>query len=264
MKQEPVPVVPSNELLIMKRTIIFILFLSVISCNEEESLTKLEAQKYVIAHRGCCQLPSLPENSRASLREALSLQVYGTEFDVHQTADGVLVINHDDFFYDKKITTTTFKELLDYKLSNGETIPTLIDFFDIFKESSRRVKLIVELKNCDVKRVVNLVNEYGIQNDVRYISFSKDYCNQLVQQSLGEYVLYLNSELSPIEVKDLGYGWICYNESVYNLHPKWLQEATDMGLIPCALWPVNDIGQMKMYSNLGILFFSDIPMTYSD
>lgn len=236
-----------------------------LSCSyEDKLLTSVQARKYIIAHRGSYQLHALPENSRASFREALALHIFGTEFDVRQTADGVLVINHDDYFNDKKVTETTFKELLDYKLSNGETIPTLIDFFDIYKETSRRVKLIIELKNCDVESVVDLVNEYEIQDDVRYISFNKEYCNQLVQQGLGKYVLYLYSELSPNEVKNLGYGWICYHESVYNLHLEWLKEAKDMNLIPCALWPVNDIGQMEMYSNLGILFFTDMPMSYSD
>ncbi len=99
------------------------------SCSEEELLTVQQAQNYIIAHRGSFQLHGLPENSRASLQEALSLQIHGTEFDVRQTIDGELVICHDETFNGLEISKSNFKELLLFTLSNGETMPTLKDFF---------------------------------------------------------------------------------------------------------------------------------------
>lgn len=249
----------------MRKSLFIILILPIIiSCSDDESLTVNQSRQYVIAHRGSYQLNGLPENSRASFLEALSLQVYGVEFDVRQSADGVLVINHDGVFHEKKISVTSYPELLNYRLPNGESIPTLNEFFALFKESSSSVKLIAELKYCDVEEVVKLVDKYEIQDNVRYISFNKDYCDQLVQLGLGRFVLYLNSELSPDEVKMLGYGGICYEEKVYNMHPEWLLQAKKMSLMPCALWPVNNVENMKRHCNMGIQFFSDIPTIYNE
>src|SRR5665648_155520 len=52
----------------------------------------------VIAHRGAWKKDSLPQNSIASLQNAIRLGVAGSEFDVQLTADEVLVVNHDPIF----------------------------------------------------------------------------------------------------------------------------------------------------------------------
>ena len=245
--------------------VVFACFLSLcLACEEDILLTALQAHQSVIAHRGSYQLHGYPENSRASLREALSLKIYGTEFDVRQTKDGVLVINHDEFFNGYEISKTSYQELISLSLNNGETISTLKEFLTIFKNSPSDVKLIVELKQCDVGEVVDLVKEFNLQAYVEYITFHQSYCNQLVQMGLGKSVLYLYGNLSPKEVVKFGYGWICYDESTVNAHPEWLSEAEELELKACMLWPVNDIEQMNNYANMGIHFFTDIPTVYNE
>ena len=50
----------------------------------------------LIAHRGAHDNKSgLIENTDSAFARALALGCWGIEFDVHETADGVLVVNHD-------------------------------------------------------------------------------------------------------------------------------------------------------------------------
>jgi glycerophosphoryl diester phosphodiesterase len=46
-----------------------------------------EKIKHVIAHRGAWKNAGVPENSIASLQHAIDLCCYGSEFDVHMSAD---------------------------------------------------------------------------------------------------------------------------------------------------------------------------------
>ncbi|MDR2144556.1 MAG: glycerophosphodiester phosphodiesterase [Treponema sp.] len=50
----------------------------------------------VFAHRGCSSLA--PENTFAAFKKARELSVPGIELDIHATADGRLVVAHDDTF----------------------------------------------------------------------------------------------------------------------------------------------------------------------
>ena len=229
--------------------------------DNDDRLTVLEARQHVIAHRGSWKLHDLPQNSRASFYEALSLQLFGTEFDVHQTKDGFLVINHDYYIGEKEISNSSYEELKLHTLSNGEVVPTLEEFLSIYKSQQSEVNLFIELKQCVVEKVVNLVNEYDIQDKVFYISFSESYCNQIVTLGLGKYVLYLGGDLSPNEAANRGYSGISYNESVFSQYVEWLQEAKRIGLNVC-IWPVDDVQKMKYYINMGVHISTDNPTFY--
>jgi len=105
------------------------------------------------AHRGHHR--TLPENSLAALKSALRLGVDYVELDVHQTADGQLVVIHDPTL---GRTTTgsgwiremTLAELGQIKLRRtpegavtGETIPTLDDYL---ARMDARTHLLLEVK----------------------------------------------------------------------------------------------------------------------
>ena len=79
----------------------------------------------VIAHRGYWKTEGSAQNSIRSLERANEIKVYGSEFDVHLTADNVPVVYHDRKIEGKDIQTASYAELKDLKLSNGETLPTL-------------------------------------------------------------------------------------------------------------------------------------------
>jgi glycerophosphoryl diester phosphodiesterase len=79
----------------------------------------------IIAHRGASALAY--ENSPAAFRAAVRLGVDGIELDVHDTADGALVVRHDAMVADRRIADLTLAAVRRQPLPNGEPIPTLAE-----------------------------------------------------------------------------------------------------------------------------------------
>ena len=105
----------------------------------------------VIAHRGLHDLPGrpgTPENSLAAFREAVGAG-YAIETDIHLTADGEVVVFHDDTL-DRMCGVSgtpesmTFAELRALRLAGtDEVIPTLCELLDLV---AGQVPLLIEFK----------------------------------------------------------------------------------------------------------------------
>ena len=247
--------------MISTNNLLVLLLLLVTSCyNEAQQQDSLpvESSNYIIAHRGYWNSDDAPQNSRASLKRALDLKIYGTEFDVRQTKDGVLVVNHDDNFNGLSIAQSTYQELSLYTLSNGETLPRFEEYLAIKKQSLSTVHLIVEIKSCNVSDLVNLVNQYGLQQQVEYISFSKSYCLQLVNMGYGNQTYYLSGNITPAEIKEFGIGGIDYENSVFVNHPTYIDESKELGL-KTIVWTVNDVNSVIDYITNGVIVTTDYP-----
>ncbi|MBM3419342.1 MAG: licheninase, partial [Bacteroidetes bacterium] len=104
------------------------------------------AANNVIAHRGAFKKNSFPENSIASLREAIRLGCTGSEFDVRMTADEILVVNHDPHHGRMDIENTTYAKLRTKLLSNGEEIPTLEAYLKEGIAVNKSTRLVLEIK----------------------------------------------------------------------------------------------------------------------
>lgn len=221
-----------------------------------QDATHSEEVQPLIAHRGCWSDDSLPQNSIASFRKALQQNIYGTEFDVHQTLDGKLVVNHDDTFYGMKIASTTYADLCARTLPNGETIPLLEHFLRTYCELRPSVLMILELKTCSVDAVVRLIEQYNVLPRCLFISFSQQYCLELVDKGLGPVTAYLNADLTPQQLKDAGIGGINYHFSHYQSHPTWIPEARALGLWT-GTWTVNDSAIKQSFLADGVIVTTD-------
>lgn len=89
----------------------------------------------IFAHRGGGH--EAPENSMAAFRLAQAGGITHIETDSHLTADGQVVLCHDDSIdrtYDGrgKIAQMTYAELKKYKNAAGESIPLLREVFEVF------------------------------------------------------------------------------------------------------------------------------------
>ena len=100
-------------------------FASCSSSKKAVSSKIVFADNIVIAHRGAWKKNNLPENSIASLRQAIALKCTGSEFDIRMTADDSLIINHDTVYNNLPIEKTNYADLAAFKLANGEKLPTL-------------------------------------------------------------------------------------------------------------------------------------------
>lgn len=211
------------------------------------SLQIMNAQTQIIAHRGFFQAqPPTTENSPQSLKNAQKLKIYGSEFDVRMSKDGVLVINHDEHHAKMTIAETDFKDLRAVKLSNGENLPTLEEYLEVGKKD-KALKLIVEIKpaknpeleNEMVLKTLNAIRKMKLEDQCELISFSLNICKEIKRTAPTFKVQYLNGELSPTEIKKLGLDGIDYHYSVFAKNPTWIAEANSLGLITNA-WTVND------------------------
>lgn len=246
--------------LVMKRFLYYIIIfqvISFISCDKEDNsvLRNLNSGNYVIAHRGMSRDVGLPENSRGAFKLALESNIYAVEFDVQQTSDGILIINHDYYYNNKLIRETSYKELIKDKLSNGEILPTLEDFLMIYNEVETNVGLFIEIKQCDISSLVDIVNKYNVTN-VKYTSFSLSYLDLLVNIGQGNKAIYVGGDLTPNEIKNRGYGGIAYNISVFDSHIDWVDQSFSLGLETC-VWTVDAFKDIKRYAEMGVKVYTN-------
>jgi glycerophosphoryl diester phosphodiesterase len=76
-----------------------------------------------IAHRGASAREV--ENSLAAFRAARAMGADAVELDIHATADGALMVHHDEKVGAFHLTRGTLKEARALALGNGERVPTL-------------------------------------------------------------------------------------------------------------------------------------------
>lgn len=214
------------------------------------------AQPKIVAHRGYWRTEGSAQNSITSLQKAAAVGCYGSEFDVWLTADGVPVVFHDAAIDGIRIEDTTFATLMNHRLQNGEFIPTLQQYLT---EGSKieGCQLILEIKphrnEVRDKRIadmcVELVRTLGLEKKTEYISFSKVVCQRLHEITPDSKVAYLNGELSPAQIKEMGLTGIDYNEKVFVKHPEWLQEAKQLG-VEVNVWTVDGEENLRHHVNL--------------
>lgn len=221
----------------------------------------MNAQTQIIAHRGYFQTqPPTTENSVTALQNAQKLKIYGSEFDVRMSKDGVLVINHDEHHGKMEISETDFKELAKLKLSNGEKYPTLKDYLKAGKKD-KALKLIVEIKpaktealeNELVEKTIAMIKDMKLESQCEYISFSLNICKQIKKIAPDFKVQYLRGELSPQQIKEEGLDGLDYHYSVFQKNSTWISEANALGLITNS-WTVNDVEIYNELKKQGVKF----------
>ena len=215
--------------------------------------TFADAQTKIIAHRGYWKCEGSAQNSIEALKRAGEEKVYGSEFDVLITADGIPVVNHDATINGISIENSPYSQIKDIKLSNGETLPTLEEYLQEGKKH-KNLKLILEIKshkkevneNRAAKEIVDLVKRMKLRNQVEYISFSKNICRQLRALDKRSKIAYLNGDMSPIEVKKEGWSGIDYNHSVLSNNPEWIEQAKNNN-VSINVWTVNSEEDLKNF-----------------
>ena len=226
-----------------------LLFITVSSKAQKMSWNK----NSVIAHRGAFKKNNLPENSIASLKEAIRLKCYGSEFDVHLTKDSVIVVNHDDEFKGLVIANSTYAELQQHLHTNGEQIPTLEAYL---KEGmkQRGTKLILEIKEAKTPErtivltdaVVKLVKKLKADAWVEYISFSYPSILRVIQldsKAKTAFLAYLKQDVPVEKLKEDHITQADYYYTIYK-EGNWFKRAHDLGLTINA-WTVNKEEDMK-------------------
>ncbi|MDR1172870.1 MAG: glycerophosphodiester phosphodiesterase [Bacteroidales bacterium] len=215
------------------------------------SISVLSAQTKVIAHRGYWNCEGSAQNSIASLQKARELHIYGSEFDVWMTSDGVLVVNHDATVEGMRIDDTPYEKLKDIRLKNGEKLPLLEEYL-LEGKKDKKTKLILEIKSHNTKdkedrataAVVEMVKKTGVKKQTEYIAFSLNVCKELVRLTPKTEIAYLNGDLAPQELKALKISGIDYNLSVLKKNKDWIEKAHQLKM-KVNVWTVNKEADMQ-------------------
>jgi len=216
----------------------------------------------IIAHRGFWKSPSSAQNSITALAHTQEINIYGSEFDVLVTADGIPVVNHDDAIEGYVIEKTNYEVIKDIKLKNGERLPTLEEYLmEGLKDPSTR--LVFELKPHSseeiereaVKEVVKLIKKYDILGQTDFISFSLFICKEFIKHFPDANVAYLGGNIAPTELYKAGLNGLDYHISALRKNPQWIKEAHDLGMT-VNVWTVNQKEDMLEMIELGVDFIT--------
>ncbi len=224
----------------------------------------------IIAHRGYWDIAGSAQNSLAAIKEAQKIGMYGAEIDVWLTTDGHIMLCHDAALNGVTIQTSTYDQVKDLTLSNGEKIPELKDCLALLKDAD--TKLIIEIKTHDSaekneavsKATVAAVKEAGMEDKVEYIAFDLANCRTIVAEDPEAIVSYLSGGMSPTGVNGLGIKGIDYSMAEFRDHPEWITQAKELGMYVNA-WTVNTIADMTEMVNLGVEYITtDKPLDAID
>jgi len=219
-----------------------------------------------IGHRGANGHE--PENTFVSFQKALDMQVDGIELDVHLSADGEIIVIHDETI-DRTtngngfVNALSLRELKAFRIDGKNQIPTLKEVFDLVNQDCF---INVELKSYEAtEKVVSLIEKYVTKKGWKYDRFlisSFDW-NALQQ------VAFLNDKI-PIGVLtetdlDLALAFAKFiqaksihphfhlltEENTAKMHEKGLQ------VLPWTINELEDIQKIKTFNVNGII--TDFP-----
>lgn len=218
------------------------------------------------AHRGASGY--YPENTLLAFEKAIEMGCDGIETDVQMTADGVLVLIHDESLkrttgVDAFVKDYNFNELRKLNAANYHSmndvfqyIPTVEELLKLGKKNNIIINF--EIKTGIVfydgieKKLIDLVNKYDMKNNVIISSFN-------------HYALVDCKKIDSKIKTAILYGEALYQPEVYcekvkadGLHPVYyavnsdiIKDAHKKGLF-VQPFTVNDEGMMKKFIEMGI------------
>ena len=193
----------------------------------------------VWAHRGASGYR--PENTMEAFELAIKQGADGIELDVHTSADGELIVMHDetvDRVTDKTglIKDMTLAQLKELKVStdvepNGiYRVPTLVEVLDLMRTTDMMVN--IELKNSICfypgmeEKILKLVKEMHMEDQLIYSSFNHYSLMQLKQldDHVQTGILFSDGWINPaMYAKNLGINAV--HPAVYHLkYPQFMEE----------------------------------------
>ena len=220
----------------------------------------------IVAHRGFwnSEAGGFSENSIASLKAAQDAGLWGSECDVHLTADDVVIVNHNNDIEGKLIRTHNFADFANDLLPNGERRPTLDEYLTQ-TEKCTTTKLVIEFKKQAspereallVEKTIAQLKEHNLYTPERilFISFSKFICEKIA----AEHPQFVNQFLSADPILDedpaiyaaKGINGVDYHYKMFKAHPEWVRKAHSLGMSVNA-WTVNKEEDIKKMIEVGV------------
>ncbi len=231
-----------------------------LSYNLNRSIN-IETSVNIIAHRGASFVA--PPNSRAAFLEAINLGVDYIELDVQETKDGVVIVHHDKDYklssnINKAVHELSWQETRNIDIGKrfshkfvGEKVISLKEALTLAKN---KTKVLIELKyyghnqNLEQK-VLDIVNELNMQNQVRYMSLNLNGMRLLKQLEPSATVGYISSAA---KVGDLGRIDLDFIAVSTSLASRDFINHAQKNNKTVAVWTVDDMEMMMRFLDLNI------------
>jgi glycerophosphoryl diester phosphodiesterase len=214
----------------------------------------------VTAHRGHAR--AAPENTRSAIRKAIESGADYAEMDVHETADGVVVLLHDRDLKrvagdSRRLDEISFDEVRKLDVGSwfrsafaGERVPTLEEAINLGRG---KIQLNIEMKFFGpdrrlVQQVVNIVREQNVEPDCLLTSLNYDALVEAKQRDprlrTGLIVAHAIGDISRLQVDVL-----CIRADF--LSDELLRTAHRDGK-EVHVWTVNEARQMNLLIKRGV------------
>lgn len=226
------------------------------------------------AHRGASKY--YPENTILSIKEGIKLGASGIELDVHKTKDNKLVVIHDEdiertFKGKGLVKDYNLRQLKEFKCRNKVfydnsecKIPTLEEVLDIIKDSDVRLNIelktdIIQYDNIE-KDVIDLVNKYGLKNQVILSSFNHESIRRVIEiDNTFETGLLYETEIEDVVNYAKAFGATSIHPDIRLVSEELIKEAKESG-IKVNIYTVNNPIHMRILINAGVDgLFTDYP-----
>jgi len=223
------------------------------------------ARTLVCAHRGVSAY--FPENTLVAIEEASRIGAAMTEIDVRRTADGHIVLMHDETV-DRTtngsgaVSALTLEDLccLDAGAWKGdqfagETVPTLADILDLCRD--RGMCLCIEIKQHDIAPdVAALIEGAGMVHGTVVISFDFDCVCQMRKANPRISTGWLTAKIDPAELDDmldrvLAEGIPVISALCTQLTPEVVDRCRLRGITLYA-WTIDDETEARRYADMGV------------
>lgn len=102
-----------------------------------------------------------------------------------------------------------------------------------------------------IGQIIEAIGKYQLHDDVFFISFDLDACMMMSQLMLDVPVAYLEGDLSPRQLHEMGITGIDYHYGRLEAHPEWVKEAHDIGMT-VNVWTVNKPEKAQEMLRLGV------------
>lgn len=233
----------------------------------------------IIAHRGASGYA--PENTMAAFRKALSIGVEAIEFDVQMTADGVLIVIHDDLLGRTTnghgvVIETDYSviETLDagswYDPSfRNERVPLLRDVLTLLKD---QVEIHLEIKKNDLEKrhteevIYQLVKDMGLNHQVIFSSFDHQCLLNLTQKYDVRVAMITRTPIVKPEAYNVNSGIpiVSYNPKAEYVSPELVNAIHGDGH-KIYSFTVNDLWMADYLEEIGVDgIFSNYPDIFED
>lgn len=218
----------------------------------------------LMGHRGARD--RAPENTLRSFTALLASNISVVEFDIHQSADGIWVVHHDETL-DRTTTSTgelakkTWTELSQVCTKEGDPLPQLSDVLSLFKDT--QFELQIEIKSAgDFKNLGLEIQKHIATAKVTVISFNHNWLFDFKKQNpqIKTTCLLFGLPLNPVEIVKAA------NADGISLSVNWIDsdlvnKCHQAGLTVTA-WNANNLETFQKIKSLGVDYLgTDVPFT---